>query len=265
MTGGTLAAGVGRAARKAAKAAVLPAGVGRGRRPGDVVILLYHRVTGGRREIDLPPARFEQQLAWLAANDRVLRIDGVVDDAAGGGVVLSFDDGTRDFTEVVLPLLVRYRTPAVLYLVTGAVDRGAAGDLSWGQLEEAVASGLVTIGSHTHTHADLSKATAAQAEEEMRRSKRLVEERLGVPCRHFAYPWSVGSPLADHVARRLFDSAALDAWRTNRRGAIDPFRLGRVPVLRSDGMRFFRAKAHGALDAEGMLYRALGRGPWRRT
>ena len=76
----------------------------------------------------------------------------------------------------------------------------------------------------------------------MRRSKELIEDRLGVPCRHFAYPWAVGSAQPPtRWSARLFDTAAWDAWRTNRRDRIDRYRLGRTPVLRSDGELFFRA------------------------
>ena len=73
-----------------------------------------------------------------------------------------------------------------------------------------------------------------------------------------------GIPRGDRAARRLFRSAALDAWRTNRAGRIDPYRLGRVPILRSDGRFFFRRKVRGELDSR-LLYRALGRGPWGKT
>jgi hypothetical protein len=98
----------------------------------------------------------------------------------------------------------------------------------------------------------------------MGRSKGLIEDNLQVPCRHFAYPWGVGSAGADRAARRLFATAALDAWRTNRRGRIDPHRLGRTPVLRSDGDgMLFWAKARGLLDREAVAYRLLRRGPWR--
>jgi hypothetical protein len=100
--------------------------------------------------------------------------------------------------------------------------------------------------------------------DEMIRSRDLIEDRLGVACRHFAYPWAVGSAAADRLARELFDSAALDAWRTNRAGTTDPWRLGRTPLLASDGLAFFRAKLQGRLDGEALAYRLLGRGPWRR-
>lgn len=254
--------------RRAVKAAALPLGAFSGRRAGDVLILLYHRVGGADGEIDIPAGDFERQVSHLAHRERLLTLDGALAGDHAGGVVVTFDDGYRDFHQHVLPRLVRYRIPALLYLATGLVSEegGAGADrdaLSWSQLREAVSTGLVTVGSHTHQHASLARAAEAEAESEMRRSKELVEDRLGVPCRHFSYPWGVGSPGADLAARRLFDSAALGAWLTNRRGRIDRYRLGRTPILRSDGWLFFRPKVAGVLNGEGLVYRALHRGPWR--
>jgi peptidoglycan/xylan/chitin deacetylase (PgdA/CDA1 family) len=163
---------------------------------------------------------------------------------------------------VVLPLLVQYRVPALLYLTTGWVDGNGGHAVTWPQLREAVDTGLVTVGAHTHTHGSLARATEQEALGELKRSKELVEDQLGLPCRHFAYPFAVGSAAADRVARRLFDTAALHAWRTNRRGRIDRHRLGRTPVLRSDGSFFFRMKSKGLLNREDLAYRLLRRGPW---
>jgi peptidoglycan/xylan/chitin deacetylase (PgdA/CDA1 family) len=256
-------------ARKATKAAVLPAGVLSRRRPGDIAILLYHRVGEGTGEIALPVEAFEEQLTYLAARECVLTIEQALADGAHGGVVVTFDDGYRDFVERVVPLLVTRGIPATLYLATGLVsgeslDAGAEA-LSWTALRDVVSTGLVTVGSHTHSHADLTRAHEQRIETEMIRSKELIEDRLGVACRHFAYPWAVGSPAADRVARTVFDSAAWDAWKTNRRGHLDPHRLGRTPILRSDGAAFFRAKVRGWLDGEALVYRALRRGPWARS
>jgi peptidoglycan/xylan/chitin deacetylase (PgdA/CDA1 family) len=258
--------------RKATKAAVLPLGVPARRRIGDVVILLYHRVGVGDREIDITVGAFERQLSMLKERQRVLSLEEAFDRGGEGGIVITFDDGFRDFYDRVLPLLVSYRLPVVLYLATGFVGDGggrsaarAEDALTWSQLREAVGTGLVTCGSHTHDHSNLSHASEAEAQEEMQRSKELIEDRLGVACRHFAYPWAVGSEAADRVARRLFETAALHAWRTNRRARTDLHRLGRVPILRSDGQVFFRAKVKGFLEAESVVYRALGRGPWGRA
>jgi peptidoglycan/xylan/chitin deacetylase (PgdA/CDA1 family) len=259
---------VGSLPRKVIKAAVLPMGIVHPRRRGDVVVLLYHRVGSGGREIDLPADLFEEHLRILKQKDRILSLDDALTDEEGG-VVLTFDDGFRDFDEQVVPLLERYQIPALLYLATGLVaqeDENASDDaLTWPMLERAVATGLVTVGAHTHYHASLAEASEEEAAVEMRMSKELVEQRLGVACRHFAYPWSVASEGARRAAHDLFDTSALDSWKTNRRGALDRQRLGRIPILRSDGTMFFRAKTLGLLDHEAFAYRLARRGPWRST
>jgi peptidoglycan/xylan/chitin deacetylase (PgdA/CDA1 family) len=266
MSGGEEGRRVGSLPRKAIKAAVLPIGVLHPRRSGDVVVLLYHRVGAGGREIDLPADLFEEHLRILKRKDRILSLDAALTDEKGG-VVLTFDDGYRDFDEYVVPLLERYQVPALLYLATGLVagdhEDASADALTWPLLERVVATGLVTVGAHTHNHANLAEASEGEAAVEMRMSKELVEERLGVVCRHFAYPWSVSSEGARRAARHLFDTSALDSWKTNRRGAIDRHRLGRMPILRSDGTVFFRAKTLGLLDHEAFAYRLARRGPWR--
>jgi peptidoglycan/xylan/chitin deacetylase (PgdA/CDA1 family) len=267
-----LVRGVESAVRRVGKVAVLPIGIASRRRRGDLTILLYHRVGSGTSQIEIDRAAFDEQLEQIVRRDRPLGLDQALAPATAGqgGVVISFDDGLRDFHERVVPSLVERRVPAILYLATGLVH-GEGGAhvpdrerLTWSHLLECLETGLVTIGSHTHSHADLGHASEREAELEMRRSKDLIEDRLGVPCRHFAYPWAVASPGAELAARRIFASAALDAWRTNRRGRVDPHRLGRTPVLRADGRLFFAAKRVGALDGEALLYRALRRGPWGR-
>jgi peptidoglycan/xylan/chitin deacetylase (PgdA/CDA1 family) len=250
--------------RKAVKSGALAAGSLAGRRrEGDVTVLLYHRVGAGSREVDVAAEAFEAQAEELARRGMVRTLDEALE--GRGGVVLTIDDGYGDFHDRVLPVLARHRLPALLYLATGLVEDGLAPSeeaLTWAQLREAVATGLVRVGSHTHTHADLAAASPEAIEEEMRRSKGLVEDRLGIACRHFAFPWGVASPEAEAAARRHFESAAL-RWGTNRRGRMEPYRLARTPVMRSDGPVFFRAKVNGLLDGEALAYRLLRRGPWR--
>jgi peptidoglycan/xylan/chitin deacetylase (PgdA/CDA1 family) len=238
-------------------------GLATGARAGDLVVLLYHRIGVASGEIGLSISTFDRQLELLSAPGVVTTLDEAIGSGAAG-VVITVDDGYRDFVDHAVPLLVRHRVPALLYLATGLVDGdGDPERLSWGMLRDAVSTGYVTIGSHTHNHADLSRADERTAEDEMRRSKDLIEHHLGVSCDHFAFPWAVGSPAARRSAERLFTSAALSAWRPNRHGQIDRYDIGRTPVLRSDGHLFFRAKVKGRLNAEALAYRALGRGPWR--
>ena len=60
--------------------------------------------------------------------------------------------------------------------------------LTWAQIQEMRQSGLVAIGSHTQSHVILTRCDPARAQDELRRSRRLIEERVGAECRLFCYP-----------------------------------------------------------------------------
>ncbi len=91
--------------------------------------------------------------------------------------------------------------------------------MSWDQLRKFAREPLVTIGAHTVSHTALAKAPAALARYEMMESVRRLEQELGRPCRHFAYPYGD----AASAAERKFDVAAEIGLRTavtTRKGVI---------------------------------------------
>jgi peptidoglycan/xylan/chitin deacetylase (PgdA/CDA1 family) len=238
--------------------------------PG-LVILIYHRV-GGRTPsaVDLATARFDDQVAELAGSGRLVTLDEGLARLASGAladrpVVLTFDDGTADWVEEALPVLVRHGAPATFYVATDFVERcvpfpGEGAPISWNGLGELVASGLATIGSHTHTHALLDRADGATAAAELDRSVELIGERLGVACNHFAYPKALlGSPAAQAEVRTRFRSATVAGSRANASGS-DLHRLHRTPIQVADGMRWFRRKAGGGMHLEDSARQLLNRG-----
>ena len=110
-----------------------------------------------------------------------------------GPVVVTFDDGTADLVDVALPILCRHRVPAVFYLATDFIEHGRpfpndGVPLSWAAAREAVSTGLVTIGSHTDTHALLDRVDPAVAAAELDRSRQLIEDRVGVTPHRLRLP-----------------------------------------------------------------------------
>ncbi len=264
--------GVARSTIKAAAAAV---DVVR-REPQGITILIYHRVgagTGG--QMDLPVDVFDAQMRWLAATQRLLTLDQALDELTAGangpgraGLVVTFDDGTTDWVDHALPVLEAYEVPATFYVATRFVDEqvplpGDGTPITWKGLAELATSPLVTIGSHTHTHALLDRLPAGQVADELDRSTELLGEHLGVTVDHFCYPKALpGSPAAEAAIRERFRSATLARTRTNHPG-VDPYRLSRSPIQPADAMRWFRRKAHGGLRAEDDLRRAVNRARYR--
>ena len=254
--------------------------------PPGITILIYHRVGGGSdSEVDLSPDMFEQQLEYLSDHHRVLSLDDAVAELTSTtnngwataptkpatdqhstaveddrrGVVITFDDGTTDFTDVVVPTLDRYGLPATLFVATKFVDESiafpwGAPPTSWSALRDSLAGGNVTIGSHTHAHWLLDRLDTATVDTDLDRSIELIEEHLDLTPRHFAYPKAIpGSPSAEIAVRRRFDTAALALSRVNRPGKTDLHRLSRTPVQRSDNFDIFKLKARGGLRLEGEL------------
>ncbi|MFN3234079.1 MAG: polysaccharide deacetylase family protein [Gammaproteobacteria bacterium] len=61
--------------------------------------------------------------------------------------------------------------------------------LSWDEIIEASKDPLVTIGAHTIDHLALSKLSEGELHRQLLQSRQELEEKLGSPIRHFAYPY----------------------------------------------------------------------------
>ena len=237
-----------------------------------VTVLIYHRV-GGRSglQVDLGERLFEAQMELLAAGERAVTIDDALnvlvssDPPAVDPVVVTFDDGTTDWIDTVMPILVRHRVPATFYVATDFVERQVpfpndGVPISWAGLRDMVSTGLVTVGSHTHTHALLDRLPTDRVFDELNRSGDLLENRLGAVAAHFAYPKALlGSAEATAAVKQRFRSAALAGTRPNPYGRTDPYRLARSPIQVADGLRWFRRKALGGMQLEDIARRFLNR------
>jgi peptidoglycan/xylan/chitin deacetylase (PgdA/CDA1 family) len=191
-----------------------------------IPILLYHSVS------EQPPAAlgpfyvttaaFERHLELiLEGGHQAITVSQLVDRLANHEhlpphpVVITFDDGFADTLEMAAPRLWSRRLVGTVYLTTGYLSGGglqpgviAPGDmLPWGRVGDLEAAGL-EVGAHAHTHAHLDVMPRAQAREEVRRSKALLEESLGHPVRSFAYPHGYTDPFVQgEVQAAGFDSA----------------------------------------------------------
>lgn len=243
--------------------------------PNGVVTLIYHRVGGSTDStVDLPIAEFDRQMAWLASNARVVSLQTAVDAvrqgdrSVDGSVVVTFDDGTADFSDHAVPVLLEHSVPATLYAETGPISTGgqtASGlePTSWPALRDAVSTGLVVVESHTHTHRVLRNADAASTADELDRSIEVISTELGVAPRHFAYPKAeVGSPAARAEVAARFESAAVAGGRPMRAGG-DVQAWPRTPVQRADSFEMFQRKAQGGMWLEGVARSAVARVRYR--
>jgi peptidoglycan/xylan/chitin deacetylase (PgdA/CDA1 family) len=217
--------------------------------------------------------QFEHQLGYLMDEWEVVSLEDAIarsnEPDSHKLVVLTFDDGYSDTFTTAFPVLRSVGLPFTLYVSSGHVESGrsrypdlAAEPLNWEMIGTMLESGLLTLGSHTHSHVDVRELSAGGIERELARCDDLIEERVGVEARHFAYPWGYWSQAADRLVRERYESAVLGAAQSSA-SAWDPYRIHRYPIQLSDGMRYFPARLRGGLLLEERVRRLIRgyRGP----
>jgi peptidoglycan/xylan/chitin deacetylase (PgdA/CDA1 family) len=171
-------------------------------------------------------------------------------------VVLTFDDGYRDFLTDAFPILQRYGFTATVFLSTGYVGNSSFKErecLSWAEVKDLKKQGI-DFGSHTISHPQLSNLNRRDIEREIVESKRAIETKIGRAVDSFSYPYRF--PEESGAFRRVLKEIMGDAGYTygvttvigRASGGQDPFFMPRLPVNASDDAMLFRAKLDGHYD-----------------
>lgn len=188
-----------------------------------VPILCYHRLGSGNSKMVVSPASFEAQMGWLVRNGyRVIRLGDLAGFLSGEqalpqrAVVITFDDGYESVYRHAFPVLKKYGLPATAFVYTDFLGGGDA--LTWPQMQEMLASGLVDIQSHSKSHRNLIERRPgetdpvyrANIDTEMRVPRDTLERRLPpLKVRHLAYPFGDANDIVlDSAARNGFELAA---------------------------------------------------------
>ena len=218
-------------------------------------ILGYHRVgpVKGDHVPTVSAHAFERQLSFLTRHHvHVATLDEVVASLDRGepfprrSVVITFDDGYEETYTVAWPLLQRWKLSATLFIAPAEV--GLPGFVTWQQLAEMAKDGM-TIGSHTMHHAYLPLLSPEGLQEELIESKRVIEQRIGLPVQFVSYPVGGFTPQAQESARQAGYLAAFTTNRTASRSMIDRYALRRIKVTERDSSpMLFWAKVSGYYD-----------------
>jgi len=199
-----------------------------------IPILMYHHVADESGWLYVRKDYFLGQMDFLAQKGyTTVTLPKVVESLTGGKslppkpVVLTFDDGYRDFYENAYPILKSHNFKATIFVITQHL--GGSAYLSWAQLQEMVSSGLVTAGDHTLSHPSLPPLTEEKLKDEIISAKNIIEENLGVSVNIFSYPYGGANGQAEKILRQAGFLAAV----TSSRGlscAKLPYELPRIRI-----------------------------------
>jgi peptidoglycan/xylan/chitin deacetylase (PgdA/CDA1 family) len=247
-----------------------------------MTILCYHSVhPRWNSPLAVEPEDFAQQASWLRARRRVIPLREALPrlDATGrlprGEAVLTFDDGFADNHSEVLPVLIRERLPATVFLVAQTLTPGGR-PVDWvhtpgteplqtltvDQVLEMQDAG-VDFQSHSWAHRDLPELTYAECVRDLTDSREFLSELLGRPVTVLAYPRG----LHDRKVRQAAEAAGYTSALALPEQAeeVGPYAVPRVGIYRGNSLRTVRVKASRPYlrlrHSEGL---ARGRGRVRR-
>jgi peptidoglycan/xylan/chitin deacetylase (PgdA/CDA1 family) len=184
------------------------------------LILMYHgieEVSEDPYDLCVTPARFSEQMTWLAAHGlRGVSMETLVTAMQAGrerGLVgITFDDGYVNVLENAVPELLRHGFTATMFVVSDMLGGTNEWDkepewplMSARQVKEMAAAGM-EIGSHGATHVRLAGLDGDRLAAEISESRERLGELLGYPIRGFAYPYGI----MDARARRAVRDAGYD-------------------------------------------------------
>jgi peptidoglycan/xylan/chitin deacetylase (PgdA/CDA1 family) len=220
-----------------------------------VPILCYHRFGNSGGKMVVSPAHFAQQLDWLARNDyHVLRLADLAAYLKGEqalprkSVVITIDDGYESVYRHALPILRKYGFPATVFVYTDFIGAGEA--LSWAQLQELSASGLVDIQAHSKSHRNLIERIAGETdaqyaqglEAEARTPRELIERRLPGRVRHYAYPFGDANDQVLDVLNRQQYQLAVTVNPGGNAFFAQPLMLRRTMIFGDHDLEAFKAR-----------------------
>jgi peptidoglycan/xylan/chitin deacetylase (PgdA/CDA1 family) len=217
-------------------------------------ILMYHHIApvrDGSPLLFVSPRELAAQLAYLQAHGyHVVSLQQVYDAWTKGTslptkpVVLSFDDGYLDQYRYAAPLLRRHHDVAVLNLIVDNLGRV----LTPAMVKQMIAWGW-EVDSHTITHRDLTRLSAATVRRELLGSRDLLQRTFGVPVNFFCYPDGIHDA-AVVVAVRRAGYLAASSIQYGLADISQRFALPRIVVYWGESEGRFAARLHAERWAE---------------
>ncbi len=135
-------------------------------------------------------------------------------------ILLTFDGCTAGQIANALPALERCHFPAAFFAPTDAVEQADLNTAGWETLRRAVKSGLITVGSHTASNPpNLTNLADDAIFTELTQSRKVLEDRLGVPVHFLTYPNGHGDA---RTAKAALDAGYLAALTMDRGWAASP-------------------------------------------
>lgn len=220
----------------------------------NVPVLTYHYIRDAvppteelSYHLSVKTADLDNQFAYLAKNGfQTISLNDLYESLVNHtplppkSVVLTFDDGYRDFYFNAFPIIKKYNLRVVSFYVVNYT--GYPNYMDWAMLREIHNSGLVDVESHTLSHFLLTKLSSEEARKEIFESKRILEEGLGKKVNYLAYPYGDYNEEIVNLVREAGYRLSFSTRPGTELRSSEQLFLKRVTVSGFDTIETFRVK-----------------------
>jgi peptidoglycan/xylan/chitin deacetylase (PgdA/CDA1 family) len=241
--------------------ALLLSTAARAQSPSGVPILAYHRFDPSTAAYTtVKVSTFEGQLDILAKDGyTIVPLHQALDVLqkrtpmpAKPIAAITVDDGHESVYKYLFPIVKERHIPVTLFIYPSAISN-ASYALTWDQLREMKASGLVDIQCHTYWHPDFRKEKKKQTPDayakfvdmQLNKSRAKLDQELGTHIDLLAWPYGIYDPELEAAAQHAGYRAALAYDGLVAHPGDDSFAIHRIPT--PDFMRgsAFESLLHG--------------------
>ena len=177
---------------------------------------------------------------------------------------VTFDDGYIDNYNVVFPLLIKYGIKITLFVSTKYIGKTAffgrykkVEVINKNMINEMAKSGFVEFGSHTHNHVDLTVCNENKIEYELKKSKEIIEDIIGMPIINFSYPYGKTNPVVEKVLKYLNYSFAVCGQEDYLVDTSNPYLLPRWEIHNNINNFKINLKLNGGLMIKRLIHKLL--------
>jgi peptidoglycan/xylan/chitin deacetylase (PgdA/CDA1 family) len=229
--------------------------------PKGVPVLMYHAIHSAKKDIlTVKSSDFLMQMRWLYFSaHQTISLDKFLDFQEGRiqrnhlpkkPFVLTFDDGYRGLIEEALPLLLRKKFQACLFVTTAFIlEREKNPDspyLSVAELKKWSDAGM-EVALHSHGHPNYRELTPNEVTEDLRKAEELLNA-WSIPYRKvLAYPFGARPKHPEELQKNLLDHGIRAAFRIGNQ--VTPwipgpnrFEIKRIDIQGIDSFSDFQKK-----------------------
>ena len=143
-------------------------------------------------------------------------------------ILFTVDDGLLSFYKNAWPILKKKQIPFILFVNTREV--GAFNYMNWDQIRELYKEDFVEIGNHSHSHEYLVDESREVIENDILKSIKIFEEKLGKNSDFFSYPFGEYSSEFKNLIKSLGFKYAFGQHSGVIDETKDKFELPRFPI-----------------------------------